>query len=58
MANKLAGFIAVLFVVVFLGFYIYKVPSIPLGIIIFGVIIMIVFDFYESLASENGDEGN
>lgn len=57
MANKIAGFLGVLMIVVFLGFYIIKVPSIPLGIIIFGVIIMILVDFYDSLASENGEEG-
>lgn len=57
MTNKIAGLLGVLLVVVFLGFYIIKVPSIPLGIIILGVIIMILVDFYESLTSENGEEG-
>ena len=57
MANKIAGLLSVILIVLFLGFYIYKVPSIPLGIIIFGVILMILMDFYDSLKNENGQEG-
>ncbi len=58
MANKIAGFLGVTIVLVFLGIYIYKVPSIPLGVIMFCVMVMILVDFYDSLVTEDGDEGN
>jgi hypothetical protein len=58
MDNKIAGVIGMSMIVAFLGFYAIKLNSIPLWIIIVGVLAMSLVEFYESMTSENGDEGN
>ena len=58
MDNKIAGVIGMSMIVAFLGFYAIKLNSIPLWIIIDGVLAMSLVEFYESMTSENGDEGN
>lgn len=56
MENIIAGLIAASLVVLFLGFYAIKIASVPLWIIIGGVIVMILFDFKDSLADpQNGE---
>jgi hypothetical protein len=58
MDNKIAGVIGMSMIVAFLGFYAIKLNSRPLWIIIVGVLAMSLVEFYESMTSENGDEGN
>ncbi len=56
MENIVAGLIAAFLVIVFLAFYAVKIASIPLWLIIGGVIAMILFDFRDSLTdSQNGE---
>ena len=60
MDNIITGFIAVSMLVVFLGFYAYKIISVPLWIIIVGILALAVYDFYDSIQkgeseNENGD---
>ncbi|MFQ5840562.1 MAG: hypothetical protein ACE5HK_07555 [Candidatus Methylomirabilales bacterium] len=54
MSNLISGVIAVLVVVTFLGYYAVRLESIPLWIIIVGVLAMILLDFVQSL--RNGQE--
>jgi hypothetical protein len=60
MDNIITGVIAVTMLVVFLGFYAYKIVSVPLLIILVGVLALAVYDFYDSVQkgeskNENGD---
>lgn len=48
MASLITGLIAVLMVLVFLGFYAVKVGAVPLWIIILAILAMVVFDFYKT----------
>lgn len=57
MDNLIAGIIGVGLVVVFLGFYAFKLNSIPLWIIMGGVLIMVVVEFVETLKEENDLNG-
>ncbi len=57
MDNKIAGVIGVGMVAVFLGFYAIKLNSVPLWIIMGGVLVMIVVEFFESLKEKNGNSG-
>ena len=47
MDNLISGVIGIFLVVVFLVFYMIRVPAIPLLIIFTGVMAMIFYDFYE-----------
>ncbi len=58
MDNIITGLIAVTMLVVFLGFYAYKVISIPLWIIFAGIIAMVLYDFYTSVAKDEGQNGD
>ncbi len=58
MDNIIAGVIGVAMIVVFLGFYVIKLNSIPLWIIIIGIIAMILYEFYESIAKGEGQNGD
>ncbi len=56
MGNIVAGLIAVGSVVLFLGYYAYRVVSVPFWLIIIAIVAMIIFDFRDSLSeSENGE---
>ena len=57
MDNIIAGVIGVGMVAVFLGFYAIKLNSVPLWIIMGGVLVMIVVEFFESLKEKNGNSG-
>lgn len=57
MDNLIAGIIGVGLVVVFLGFYAFKLNSIPLWIIMGGVLIMVVVEFVETLREKNDLNG-
>ena len=57
MDNLIAGIIGVGMVIVFLGFYAIKLNSIPLWIILGGVLIMVVVEFVETLKEENDLNG-
>ncbi len=57
MDNLIAGVIGVGMVVAFLGFYAIKLNSIPLWIIMGGVLIMVVVEFIETLREENDLNG-
>ncbi len=58
MDNIIAGVIGVAMIVVFLGFYVIKLNSIPLWIIIVGIIAMILYEFYESIVKGEGQNGD
>ncbi len=49
MVNLITGSVAVAMIIIFLGYYAITLQSIPLWIIIAGVLIMVVVDFYQSL---------
>ncbi len=57
MDNIITGLIAIVMIVVFLGFYAYKVISVPLWIIIAGILALVVYDFYESVKKGEGQNG-
>ncbi len=58
MDNIIAGVIGVAMIVIFLGFYVIKLNSIPLWIIIIGIIAMISYEFYESIVKGEGQNGD
>ena len=58
MDNIITGLIAVTMLVVFLGFYAYKIISVPLWIIIVGVLALAIYDFYDSVQKGEGENGD
>lgn len=56
--NWICGIIALVLLIVFLGKYAVSIGSIPLWIIILGVLILPVFDVFKSLKDSNGDSGS
>lgn len=56
MANMVVGLIAVVMMVLFLGNYALSLNSIALWIIILGVLVMVVADFWQSLRSNSSDD--
>ncbi len=57
MDNLIAGIIGVGMIVVFLGFYAIKLNSVPLWIILGGILIMVVVEFVETLREGNDLNG-
>jgi 4-hydroxybenzoate polyprenyltransferase len=57
MANIVTGAIAVAMAIVFYLFYAIRIKSIPLWIIIVAAVIMLVYDFYESVKGNNKPPG-
>lgn len=60
MDNIVTGLIALSMLVVFLGFYAYKIISAPLWVIIAGILALAIYDLYDSIRKgqieiENGD---
>ena len=55
--NWICGIIALLLLIVFLGKYAVSIGSIPLWIIIVGVLILPVYDLFKSMKGSNGDDG-
>ena len=53
MANIITGAIAVAMGLVFFLYYAIRLKSITLWIIIVGAVIMLVYDFYESIRENN-----
>jgi 4-hydroxybenzoate polyprenyltransferase len=53
MANIVTGVIGVALAVVFYLYYAIRINSIPLWIIIIAAVIMLVYDFYDSLKGNN-----
>ena len=53
MSNIITGAIAVAMALVFFLYYAIRIKSIPLWIIIVGAVIMLVFDFYQSIRENN-----
>jgi len=53
MANIITGAIAVAMGVVYYLYYAIRIKSIPLWIIIGGAVIMLLYDFYESIRGNN-----
>jgi peptidoglycan biosynthesis protein MviN/MurJ (putative lipid II flippase) len=58
MANIITGSIGVAIGVVFFLYYAIRIKSIPLGIIIVAAVIMLVYDFVESIRENNKPPGN
>ena len=58
MDNIITGLIAVVLLVVFLGFYAYKIISVPLWIIIAGILALAIYDFYDSVQKGEGENGD
>ena len=52
MENKITGIISLAMLLVFLGNYLIKIASLPLGIIIIAVLAMPIYDFVKSLGEE------
>jgi len=57
MANSITGAIAVAMGVVFFLYYAIRIKSIPLWIIIVGAVLMLVYDFIESVRGNNKPPG-
>ncbi len=55
--NWICGIIALLMLSVFLGKYAVSIGSIPLWIIIVGVLVLPVYDLIKSMKGSNGDDG-
>ncbi|MGA6994259.1 MAG: hypothetical protein WBX50_10210 [Candidatus Deferrimicrobiaceae bacterium] len=53
MANIITGVIAVAMGLVFFLYYALRIKSVMLWIIILGAVIMLVYDFYESIRENN-----
>ncbi len=53
--NWICGIFALLMLIVFLGKYAVSIGSIPLWIIIVGVLILPVLDLYKSMKEESGE---
>ena len=53
MSNIITGAIAVAMAVVFFLYYAIRINSIPLWIIIVGAVIMLVYDFVQSIRKNN-----
>ena len=56
MGTIISGLIALVMVFTFLGYYAYRLKSIPLSIIIVGILVMISVEFYESAFKNPTDE--
>jgi len=57
MANIITGAIAVAMGLVYFMYYALRIKSMPLLVIIFGAIIMMAYDFYESVKGNNKPPG-
>jgi len=57
MANIITGAFAVAMGVVYYLYYAIRIKSIPLWIIIIGAVIMLVYDFYESVKGNDKPPG-
>ena len=55
--NWICGIIALLMMIVFLGKYAVSIGSIPLWIIILGVLILPVIDLFKSMKDESPEAG-
>ncbi len=58
MFTLITGVTAAVMVVVFLGYYALRIESIPLWIIIIGVLGMVIADFVRTLREDKNDTGN
>ncbi len=58
MFTLITGVTAAVMVVVFLGYYALRIESIPLWIIIIGVLGMVIADFVRTLRQDKNDTGN
>jgi putative effector of murein hydrolase LrgA (UPF0299 family) len=51
--NVITGAIAAILLVIFLGEYATHIKSIPLGIIIVGTLLLLLYDYYDSVKRKN-----
>ena len=58
MFTLISGVTAAVMVVVFLGYYALRIESIPLWIIIIGVLGMVIADFVRTFREGKNDTGN
>ncbi len=58
MFTLITGVIAAVLVAVFLGYYALRIESIPLWIIIIGVLGMVIADFVRTFREDKNDTGN
>jgi F0F1-type ATP synthase assembly protein I len=58
MVTLITGVIAAVMVVVFLGYYALMIGSIPLWLIIIGVLGIVIADFVQTLRQGENDTGN
>jgi hypothetical protein len=58
MTNVITGIVGLGMVMTFLGFMVVWVPALPLIIIIVGVMILAVFDFFQSLRTKENGAGS
>ena len=52
MDNKITGLIAIILLVIFLGDYVIKIASLPLGVVIVAVLAMAIYDYVLSLRED------
>jgi hypothetical protein len=57
MTNFITGLFGVSAVILFLGIMLWWVPAPPLIIIVVGVMLLLLWDFVQSLRSGNGSRG-
>lgn len=57
MDGKITGVLALIVLVVFLGNYLIKIGSLPLGAIIVAVLVMAVYDYIDTVRKD-GPPGN
>ncbi len=57
MINLVTGVLAMVMIVVFLGYYAISIKSVPLGIIIVAILVMVAVDFIKSLRGKD-EQGN
>jgi uncharacterized membrane protein YeaQ/YmgE (transglycosylase-associated protein family) len=58
MANIITGVIGVAMGLAFFLYYAIRIKSIPLGIIIVAAVVMLVYDFVDSIRENNKPPGN
>ncbi len=58
MADKIAASIAFVVVLVYLGGYAFLLDTIPLWIIIIGILALIVVEYFESMKAARTDENS
>ena len=57
MGNIVNGLIGIVLVLLFLGWYAIGVRSVVFALVVAGVLVLVGFDFYQTVKKENGQTG-